>query len=243
MHDSHILVLIHITAGTLGIFSGFLAMALRKGSPRHRLVGNVFTVSMLTMSSVAAYMAYVGTEVKQPTFGNVMGGMFTFYLVGTAWLAARHKDGERGAIDWVAFLFISAIVVGLYAYGLGYMHPAVPTVEDPPAAVPFILGSIALIAAIMDLRMLVWGISGAQRIIRHLWRMCFATWFAASSLFLGQPQVFPLWLHKTHLLVVPSLVIHIYTIYWIIRTVRNNAYKQKPVATAAPWPEITSQSG
>lgn len=239
MHDSHVLVLIHISMGTLGIFSGFLAMALRKGSPRHRLVGNVFTVSMLTMSSVAAYMAYVGTEVKQPTFGNVLGGMFTFYLVGTAWLTARHKDNEHGILDWAAFLLISAVVVGLYAYGLGYLHPKVMTVEDPPDAVSFVLGSIALIAAVMDLRMLIWGVSGAQRIIRHLWRMCFATWFAASSLFLGQPQVFPHWLHQTHLLVVPSLVIPFYTIYWIIRTVRNKAYKRKPAAPIAPSEGVT----
>jgi len=239
MRDSHILVLTHIIAGTLGIFSGFLAMALRKGSRRHRQVGNVFTVSMLIMSAVAAYMAYLGTEVKAQTMGNVLGGAFTFYLVGTAWLTARHKDGERGALDWVAFLLVSAIVTGLYAYGLGYMHPVVPMVDEPPAAVPFVLGTIALIAAVMDLRMLVWGLYGAQRIVRHLWRMCFATWFAASSLFLGQPQVFPHWLHQTHLLVVPSLVIPFYTIYWIIRAMRDRVYKRKPSVPTIPGPEAS----
>ena len=39
----------------------------------------------------------------------------------------------------------------------------------------FFLGSIALLAAVGDVRMLVrGGISGTQRLMRHFWRMCFA---------------------------------------------------------------------
>ena len=37
----------HIAGGTIGLLSGFLTLALRKGSRRHRVVGRVFAVSMI----------------------------------------------------------------------------------------------------------------------------------------------------------------------------------------------------
>jgi hypothetical protein len=62
----------------------------------------------------------------------------------------------------------------------------------------FFLGSVALLSAAEDVRML-WhgGVSGALRIARHLWRMCFALFIASASLFLARPQLFPALLRKT----------------------------------------------
>jgi uncharacterized membrane protein len=40
----------HISMGTLALASGAAAMTVRKGSPLHRQVGNVFFVSMLIMA-------------------------------------------------------------------------------------------------------------------------------------------------------------------------------------------------
>src|SRR5579859_1245343 len=132
MHDSHILVFIHICAGTLGILSGFLAMFLRKGSQRHRQAGNVFSISMLTMSAAATYMSFVGTEVSPgPVPINVLQGAFMFYLVATAWLAARHRDGERGIVDLVAVLVVSALVVGYATFGLEATHNPPGSKDDP----------------------------------------------------------------------------------------------------------------
>jgi len=79
MHYSPLLIL-HICGGTVGLLSGTTAMTFRKGSRWHGMAGNVFFVSMLTMSSAGAYMA----TVKQQT-GNIIGGVLTFYLVATAW--------------------------------------------------------------------------------------------------------------------------------------------------------------
>jgi hypothetical protein len=57
--------------------------------------------------------------------------------------------------------------------------------------------------------------------------MCFALWIAASSFFIGQPQVFPDWLHKTGLLFVPSLLIIVLMFFWLIRVLFTNAYRRK----------------
>ena len=82
------ILLVHIAGGTVGLLSGTAAIILRKGSARHALAGRIFVVAMLTMGSLAAYLAIVR---HQP--GNFGGGVFTFYLILTAWLTARRKDG------------------------------------------------------------------------------------------------------------------------------------------------------
>ena len=54
--------------------------------------------------------------------------------------------------------------------------------EGFPAAAYFIFGSVALLSAVGDIRMLLrGGVFGAHRIPRHLWRMCFALFIAAVS--------------------------------------------------------------
>src|ERR1700692_1358616 len=95
---------VHIGGGILGILSGTAAMSFRKGSPRHALAGKVFVASMLTMAVVAVYLAIVR---HQPN--NIGGGILTFYLIGTAWLTARRRDGETNRFDWVVLLIPLAL--------------------------------------------------------------------------------------------------------------------------------------
>ena len=59
------ILIIHICGGLVGLLSGVAALSFRKGSPRHRMAGNIFFISMLTMASTAAYL------------GNVFGGAST----------------------------------------------------------------------------------------------------------------------------------------------------------------------
>src|SRR5213595_2364350 len=94
----------HICAGTSGLFSGAAALSFRKGSRWHVLAGRVFVGSMLAMAAGAVYLAIVK---HQPN--NIGGGIFTFYLILTAWLTARRADGETSKFDWVAFLIPLAL--------------------------------------------------------------------------------------------------------------------------------------
>src|SRR5215468_406232 len=103
MHYSPLL-LVHICGGTAGLLSGTAAMSFRKGSHRHVLAGRVFVASMLTMAVAAVYLAILK---HQPN--NIGGGILTFYLIGTAWLTARRRDGEVSRFDWVALLIPLAI--------------------------------------------------------------------------------------------------------------------------------------
>src|SRR6202158_291823 len=98
------ILFLHIIAGTLGMLSGFVAVFLRKGSRRHGLAGNVFVIAMLSLSASGVYMAIVKS---QP--GNILGGALTFYLVATAWMTARRRDGQPGIFDWGALLVVLAV--------------------------------------------------------------------------------------------------------------------------------------
>src|SRR5438132_7446969 len=172
-------LLFHICAGTLGFLSGAVAVSFRKGSRRHALAGNVFVISMVSLAASGVYLALMKS---QP--GNILGGTLTFYLVATAWMTAKRSDGETGLFDWGALLVALAVAAVNLTWGLEAARSQTGSKYGYPPWPYFFLGSVALLAATGDVRTLVRrGISGTQRIARHLWRMCFAFFIAASSIF------------------------------------------------------------
>ena len=230
------ILVVHICAGTLGLLSGTAAMSFRKGSPRHVLAGKVFVASMLTMAAVAVYLAIVR---HQPN--NIGGGILTFYLIGTAWLTARRRDGETSRFDWVALLIPLAIGILGWMNGLDAVHSPTGSKYGVPAGMHLFMGSVCLLAAARDVRMLVrGGVLGAKRIARHLWRMCFGLFIAAGSFFLG-PSNRPLRLLSavglgqhlspalfgTTLYLILSILPLILLIFWLVRVRFTNAYNGK----------------
>ena len=217
------LLLLHIVAGTLGMLSGFVAVFLRKGSRQHGIAGNVFVIAMLCLSSTGVFLAIMKS---QP--GNVLGGALTFYLVATAWLTARRRDGAPGIVDWGALLVVLGLAAVEVTWGLEAATSPTGLKYDYPPGPYFFLGSVAVLAVVGDVRMLVrHGISGAQRIARHLWRMCFALFIAASSIFLARQQIFPALLRKTGVLLLLSFLPLLLMIFWLLRVRFGNAFREK----------------
>ncbi|MGA2099531.1 MAG: hypothetical protein ABSG34_00450 [Candidatus Sulfotelmatobacter sp.] len=222
------ILLLHIVSGTLGMLSGFVAAFLPKGSRSHGRAGNIFVISMLSLSASGVYLAIMKA---QP--GNILGGTLTFYLVATAWMTARRSDGRRGILDWGGLLIIAAIAATEVILGLeAAMSPTGLKYDYPPGPY-FFLGSVALLATVGDVRMLVRpGIAGTQRIARHLWRMCFALFIAAASIFLARQQVFPDVLRRTGVLAFLSFLPILLMIFWLLRIRFAHAHKQKGMAGA-----------
>lgn len=80
------------------------------------------------------------------------------------------------------------LIVGITAVSFGMVALNNPTneINEPPPALGFALGAVALLSALGDARMLLArSIQWVYRIARHLWRMCFALWIAVASFFLG----------------------------------------------------------
>jgi hypothetical protein len=225
------LLAIHIAAGIVGILSGAAAMSFLKGSPRHAQAGKVFVVSMLAMASTALYLAII----KHQT-GNILGGAFALYLVTTAWLTARRKDGETSLFDWFALLLPLTAGIALWALGIRAVRHHVWWDKGVPVGMNFFLGSVLLLAAAGDIRMLVrGGLFGRQRMVRHLWRMCFGLFVATGSFFLGQgSKVFPPFIVQSGVLFVPALLPLVLMIFWLIRVRLTNRYQTRPMSPSHP---------
>jgi hypothetical protein len=120
--------------------------------------------------------------------------------------------------------------IGLWISGLQAVHRQVKSTDGVPVGMHFFMGSVMLLAAAGDIRMLVrGGVFGAKRIVRHLWRMCFGLFVATGSFFLGQQQVFPAWLRQTNVLFVPALLPLVLLMFWLFRVWFTTAYRKKAV--------------
>jgi len=216
------LLVLHITGGIVGLLSGTVAMVYRKGSRGHRTAGQVFVVSMLIMAACATYLA-----VLKHQMGNVIGGPLTFYLIATAWLAGRRGDQKPGVFDRGALVMALVIGTSLWTLGILMVRGKVQPQPGVPIGMCFFMGSIPLLAAAGDIRMLVrGGISGRPRFVRHLWRMCFGLFIATGSFFLGQQQVFPDAIRKQYVLAPLAILPLPLLIYWLVRVKFTNLGKR-----------------
>ena len=174
------ILVVHVAGGTMGLVSGAAALSFRKGSRWHALAGRVFVASMLTMAAGATYLAVLNHEP-----GNIVGGIFTFYLILTAWWTARQADGPPSKWGWVVLLIPLAVGVLNWLSGIKKISSGLSK-DGVPAGMNLFLGSVMLLAAAGDVRMLLrGGVAGTARIARHLWRMCFGLFIATGSFFLG----------------------------------------------------------
>jgi hypothetical protein len=227
------MLVVHIAGGLVAVLSGSMALVVRKGSRLHRRSGDVFVISMLLM---AAGGAYIALRKSQPF--NVFAGTFTFYLVSTAALVVMRKPKQNGRLEFALMLValgtaFTAVVFALRAH-------------DKGSVIGYsVFTTIALLSAAGDIRMLLrGGVAGVQRLVRHLWRMGFALFIAAGSLFLGtasdpvlrrtglRATIFTKEIRATHLPQVPVIIIVILTIFWLIRVRFPNVHKklERPIA-------------
>jgi hypothetical protein len=193
---------------------------------------------MVTMGTLATYLAVVR---NQPN--NIGGGILIVYLVGTAWLTARRRDGETSRWDWVWLLIPLGNGILLWMTGVKVLRSGHSSLGGVPVGMMLFLGSVCLLAAAGDVRMLVrGGVFGAKRIARHLWRMCFGLFIAAGSFFLGgsnrplrllstvglgkylSPSLFNIALYLI-LTILPLILL----IFWLVRVRFTNVYNGKPM--------------
>jgi hypothetical protein len=208
-------LLFHILGGLTGVFAGFATLVLRKGSIPHQNIGRLFVVSMLIMGLSGTYQA---TFIHpQPT--NAVAGLFVAYLVMSGWLTGREAIARIGRRE-LAVMFVG-VATALGSLVLAYRATRAPVAPDSDSATGFIVFSALLALGVAgDLR--VWirgGISGAQRLARHLWRLCLALFMAVNSLFLATPsRILPAWIAETPVRFVLPIAVTGLFLYWLVRT-------------------------
>jgi hypothetical protein len=208
-----VLLIVHIIAGTVALLSGGAALALRKGGRGHVLAGTWFFAAMLFMAGSGALIAAIA-----PERGTAVIGLITCYLVTTSWVTARRRDGQAGRFELAGFA--AALILAALMITLATQAANSPTgrVDSLPAAAHYPFAALMVLAASLDLNVLLRRrISGAQRLARHVWRMCAALLIAALSFFLGQQDEFPEAWQGAFLWYVPGLLIFGTMVVWLVR--------------------------
>jgi uncharacterized membrane protein len=214
---------IHIIAGSIAIIAGFISVFAVKGLKLHRKAGMVFVYSMVVLSLTGAVIA----TLKHQT-ANIIGGSLAFYMVTTALLTIRPRDQRSRWIDIGAFVLGAAVGAAAIKIGLDALNSPSGTMNGVPSVMMFLFGTVALLAALGDIRMMrAGGIQGAQRIARHLWRMCFSLFVASGSFFLGQAKVIPKPIRILPLLAIPALLPLVLMFYWLARVLFTKWYRRR----------------
>jgi uncharacterized membrane protein len=230
IHDITVVAFVlHIGAGFIGLASGAVAAFARKGGYLHRKAGTVFVLSMLVMATFAAYLAVAVPD----QIVNLFISTFAFYLVATAWVTVRRREGTIGLSEKIA-LFVAlclcapfAILAFQLAIGLAPMFKSAVPFEGPVLIAVYVFTSVLLIAVIGDAKVvLAGGISGAPRIARHLWRMCLGLTLATGSAFTnGFARLLPGPYHVPPIFLFPQFLPLGLLIFWTIR-VRFTGWRQ-----------------
>jgi hypothetical protein len=225
--DILLLIIIHTVAGSIAILSGFAALSMSKGSKAHRTIGNIFVLMLLFLGLTGIYIAF-----SRSIMLSFVNGIFLCYFVSTAWMAVKRKADTIGKFEWFAF-FVALVIVGLLIkFGIDASLSPNKKLAGFGPQVFYFFATIATIAALMDLKMLVnRGISEQNRIVRHLWRMCFPMFMATAAFFLGQAKLMPEPIRKIEYLAIPVVIVLLSMLYWILRVLYSQTYKNNDSIT------------
>lgn len=218
----------HIGGGTVGLVTGVVALLSRKGGKLHRAAGNIFLVAMLAMAGIGGVIApFLHDRI------STVAGFMTFYLIFTGWLTARRREGVS-VWEYVGLCVAIGGVISTAILTWMAQHTPEGTLDGSPPQAFYVFSFVSTVAALSDLKVVLrGGISGAERIARHVWRMVFGLFVASGSLFLGQQQVFPAWIRDTPTLYIAALMPLPFLIFWMLRVRLSKKYRSRPAPVAA----------
>lgn len=200
---------VHAGAGALALGAGGSALVFRKGSHRHRHTGGLFVIAMLTMAVTAMPLAY---QAGNPM--DIFSATLVIYLVLTAWTTFRN-DARRSDIG---LLVVGIITLAGYlwveweAMRSGIRRP------DVPVGAGYLFALVMALALAGDVRRMHSGLAQHyRRLIRHLWRMCFALLMASVSFFLSRAHLFPGPVQASGILYLLAMAPVIVMLFWWLR--------------------------
>ncbi|MEW6992600.1 hypothetical protein AADZ91_18205 [Colwelliaceae bacterium 6441] len=186
----------HIIAGSFVLIFGLGSLIFQKGNNLHRHSGNLFFLSLILMAVSAIFLA------DDPTIA-----ISSIYFASTAWVVTIKPEKKTGIFEIIALITIS-LICARYFY--------VATTSEPGFMVTmfYIFGTIALLAALLDLNYIVrGGLIGVHRISRHLWRMCYAMLGAVLSFVANTSDKWPQFIDAN----LPIYALIAIMLFWLIR--------------------------
>jgi hypothetical protein len=217
-------IIFHAAAGVTGIVSGATTLFSRKGGGLHRTSGAVFFIAMMTAAATAIYLA---ARIANPGF--MVGGVLILYLLATGWMTVKRRARQIGAFEIGAFLIVAAGAAASFWFAVQAQLNGTAFLGGIPA---FTFSIVAALAAAADLSVILRrGLSGRQRIARHLWRTHVGLFAAIGSFFPGQLQFFPEYIQQVRpiiLLFIPSFLVIALMLFWLVRLFFTGWFRTRP---------------
>lgn len=215
--DTPLVIAVHALVGSIVVGSGVLALSLRKGSAQHTLAGRLFVGSMLLMGPVVAAGA-----LSTPGSLSSLGILFVFfiiYLVISAWSTIRQTELPITRLDIAAPAAALCISIAGLVMGFDTINNPSDVADLPPNQAYFFFAALAFVAMLLDANNLrLGGVRGKHRIVRHVWRMACALFFATSTLFTGPGSiVFPESVRGNLAMSIPQILVALLALIWIYR--------------------------
>jgi hypothetical protein len=189
-------------------------------------------MSLMMIFHIAAGTVSVcaGTIALKPQMITFLAGVFTCYLVATAWVAIRRTERKIGLFEFASPLVALTIGVAGVIFGLEALKSASGLKDGFPAEPYFFFAAIAMLAMALDVNLLFrHGLIGRHRIARHVWRMSFALYIAMGSLFTGPgAKAFPESIRESSLLAVPENLVAVLMLFWLARVLFTKWGKARP---------------
>ena len=203
--------MIHTPAGTIGLVSATVALFVSKGGVLHRKAGAYFTISMLIM----LISGFVAALLKESTDDMFLSAV-VIYTVFTSWLTAHHKKNETGFLEYVALGWITTVALVAFFMSVSWRQVGAPSTY-------LYVAGFAVFCAVGDVRNLHQaGLSGVQRVIRHVWRIGFSLIWAVLALTDKILKILGSNLNELpkeqllYIIAVPTIFILMIIVYWII---------------------------
>ena len=190
------MLVFHIIAGSFVLLFGILALSAPKISNIHKWFGRMFLLSVLMMAASALFLS------DDPTIP-----ITSIYFSATSWATVLRPEKKIKKKKKIAFIVIVILTTR-------YFVVALSTGSSFMSTMFFIFGSISLLAALLDLNMILrGGLSGAQRIARHLWRMIYALSGAVLSFAANTSNKWPEFINEYG----PNYFLIAIMLFWLIR--------------------------
>ncbi len=207
-----ILLVIHITAGSVALLMAVIALVTAKGGRHHVLAGRVYASAMTVIFLTALPLAILGSSVFL-----LLIAVFSFYLVFAGWRFARNRRGRPQPVDWSAVAAMGVTGLAMWGYGI-----ALAAGGDDQWVTMLFLGGIAVALSLVDTRYYFRLArerrpSGGRRIKRHLTNMLAGTISTVTAVFVVNVDTNPAWLAW----ILPTVVITPLIVWWNMRVRRR----------------------
>ncbi len=218
---SGLLLYAHILSAALALAAGTAALVFKKGSLPHKQSGKLFVYTMGFMALSALPLALEIGKVL-----DAMSSLLVCYLVLTS---IRTFASHHHAVDWA---LTSLGILTLTGYLWVEYQGATTGVRatDAPEGAGYVFAFILLSAVLGDIAFQIkQGFTRLHRLIRHLWRMCFAFFMATTSFFLARSHLFPNWFAESGLLILLGLAPLIMMFYWTGHSFLTHWWRQRKI--------------